>query len=150
MRQFAHNYLELSLDYMKAGLFDDALTILKHCPDKNPLCFYYQGYIYNKIGQTTKADKYYETCPTINGVKDITISSEDELQSLLSNVSAKDYNGNDLEVYCSVNNGTKLMWNGKTRTSEIDFSKEGTYEIVYSTVGESNIYTREIATLHVK
>ena len=100
--------------------------------------------------QKAAADKYYETCPTISGVKDITISSEDELQSLLSNVSAKDYNGNDLEVYCSVNNGTKLMWNGKTRTSEIDFSKEGTYEIVYSTVGESNIYTREIATLHVK
>ena len=100
--------------------------------------------------QKAAADKYYETCPTINGVKDITISNEDELQSLLSNVSAKDYNGNDLEVYCSVNNGTKLMWNGKTRTSEIDFSKEGTYEIVYSTVGESNIYTREIATLHVK
>lgn len=99
--------------------------------------------------QKAAADKYYETCPTINGVKDITISSEDELQSLLSNVSAKDYNGNDLEVYCSVNNGTKLMWNGKTRTSEIDFSKEGTYEIVYSTVGESNIYTREVATLHV-
>lgn len=41
------------------------------------------------------------------------------------------------------------MWNGQTRTSEIDFSKEGTYEIVYSTIGESNIYTREIATLHV-
>lgn len=100
--------------------------------------------------QKAAADKYYATCPTISGVKDITISSEDELQSLLSNVSAKDYNGNDLEVYCSVNNGTKLMWNGKTRTSEIDFSKEGTYEIVYSTVGESNIYTREIATLHVK
>lgn len=99
--------------------------------------------------QKAAADKYYETCPTISGVKDITISSEDELQSLLSNVSAKDYNGNDLEVYCSVNNGTKLMWNGKTRTSEIDFSKEGTYEIVYSTVGESNIYTREVATLHV-
>lgn len=100
--------------------------------------------------QKAAADKYYETCPTINGVKDITISNEDELQNLLANVSAKDYNGNDLEVYCSVNNGTKLMWNGKTRTSEIDFSKEGTYEIVYSTVGESNIYTREIATLHVK
>ena len=79
--------------------------------------------------QKAAADKYYATCPTISGVKDITISSED---------------------YCSVNNGTKLMWNGKTRTSEIDFSKEGTYEIVYSTVGESNIYTREIATLHVK
>mgnify|MGYP006066164087 FL=1 len=100
--------------------------------------------------QKAAADKYYETCPTINGVKDITISNEDELQNLLANVSAKDYNGQDLEVYCSVNNGTKLMWNGKTRTSEIDFSKEGTYEIVYSTVGESNIYTREIATLHVK
>lgn len=99
--------------------------------------------------QKAAADKYYETCPTISGVKDITISSEDELQSLLSNVSAKDYNGQDLEVSCSVNDGYKLMWNGKTRTSEIDFSKEGTYEIVYSTVGESNIYTREVATLHV-
>ena len=100
--------------------------------------------------QKAAADKYYETCPTINGVKDITISNEDELQNLLANVSAKDYNGQDLEVSCSVNDGYKLMWNGKTRTSEIDFSKEGTYEIVYSTVGESNIYTREIATLHVK
>lgn len=99
--------------------------------------------------QKAAADKYYETCPTINGVKDITISNEDELQNLLANVSAKDYNGQDLEVSCSVNDGTKLMWNGKTRTSEIDFSKEGTYEIVYSTVGESNIYTREVTTLHV-
>lgn len=99
--------------------------------------------------QKAAADKYYETCPTINGVKDITISNEDELQNLLANVSAKDYNGQDLEVSCSVNDGYKLMWNGKTRTSEIDFSKEGTYEIVYSTVGESNIYTREVATLHV-
>lgn len=80
MRQFAHNYLELSLDYMKAGLFDDALTILKHCPDKNPLCSYYQGYIYNKIGQTTKADKYYEKAETLcpdycfpNRLEEITI-----------------------------------------------------------------------------
>lgn len=80
MRQFAHNYLELSLDYMKAGLFDDALTILKHCPDKNPLCSYYQGYIYNKIGQTTKADKYYKKAETLcpdycfpNRLEEITI-----------------------------------------------------------------------------
>lgn len=99
--------------------------------------------------QKEAADRYYQTCPTISGVQDITISSEDQLTDLLANVSATDYNGQSLEVSCSVNDGYKLMWNGETRTSEIDFSKEGTYEIVYSTVGETNIYTRKIATLHV-
>lgn len=65
MRKFAHNYLELSLDYMKAGLFEDALTILQHCQDENPLCFYYQGYVNNKLGHINDAKKYYEKAETM-------------------------------------------------------------------------------------
>jgi len=31
MRTPVHNYLELALDYIKAGLYDDALNILASC-----------------------------------------------------------------------------------------------------------------------
>ena len=99
--------------------------------------------------QKEAANKYYATVPTFKGVSDITISSEEELQYLLNNVSATDANGDKLEVSCSVNDGYKVLWNGETRTSEIDFSKDGIYEVVYSAIGENNIYTRECVTLHV-
>lgn len=46
MRTEAHNYLEVSLDYMAAGFYEDALTILDACPDTNPMCQYYKGYIH--------------------------------------------------------------------------------------------------------
>ena len=55
MRGEAHNYLELALDYMKAGLYTDAITILESCEDANPLLKYYQGYVYflaGKIGSS--------------------------------------------------------------------------------------------------
>ena len=40
MRKEAHNYLELALDYGKAGLYEDAVRILKASDDQNPLLFY--------------------------------------------------------------------------------------------------------------
>lgn len=49
MREEAHNYLELALDYLKDGFYEDALFILQACPDTNPLLSYYQGYIYMKL-----------------------------------------------------------------------------------------------------
>lgn len=55
MRAEAHNYLELSLDYIKAGFYEDALTILEACPEKNPMCRYYQGYAYEKLGDSEAA-----------------------------------------------------------------------------------------------
>lgn len=55
MRGEAHNYLELSLDYGKAGLYGDALAILKACPDESPMCMYYQGYMQQKMGRTKEA-----------------------------------------------------------------------------------------------
>ncbi|ATD54106.1 glycoside hydrolase family 16 protein [Clostridium chauvoei] len=99
--------------------------------------------------QKAAADAYYANSPKITGVKDITISNESELTEVLKNVSATDVNGNPLEVSCTVEDGRTKLWNGRTRTSEIDFDLEGTYNITYTVIGENNVYTREYAKLHV-
>lgn len=99
--------------------------------------------------QREAAEAYYASCPTITGVKDITISNESELTELLNDVSATDINGNKLEVSCSVENGRAKLWTGKTRTSEIDFDVEGTYNVTYTAIGENNVHTRKYAKLHV-
>ena len=55
MREEAHNYLELALDYGKAGLYEDAVRILKASDDQNPLLFYYQAHFLEKNGQPEEA-----------------------------------------------------------------------------------------------
>ena len=55
MRKEAHNYLELSLDYIRAGFYTDALTILDSSPDKSPLIYYYQGYVYTMLNENAQA-----------------------------------------------------------------------------------------------
>lgn len=59
MRSEAHNYLEVSLDYVKAGLFNDAAAILNACPDNSPMCAYYLGYIFHCSGDDEKAKKAF-------------------------------------------------------------------------------------------
>nr|WP_314465267.1 DUF5107 domain-containing protein [uncultured Clostridium sp.] len=58
MRREAHNYLDLALDYMKAGLLTDADVILKACDDSNPMCLYYLGYIHSLMEEQEEAEKY--------------------------------------------------------------------------------------------
>lgn len=60
MRKFAHNYLELSLIYLKAGLYQDAYNILINCEDDNPLVYYYLGYISHKLNNLEQTKIYYE------------------------------------------------------------------------------------------
>ncbi|NCB91791.1 MAG: DUF5107 domain-containing protein [Clostridia bacterium] len=62
MRSEPHNYLELSLDYEKAGLYEDALKILQACPGKSPLCQYYQGFIYGKLSDDAAKTSSMECC----------------------------------------------------------------------------------------
>lgn len=59
MRDNAHNYLELALIYIKAGLFTDTLTILNNCIDKNPLISYYRGFINHRLNNLDEAKQYY-------------------------------------------------------------------------------------------
>lgn len=59
MRTPAHNYLELSLDYMKAGLYEDSIFILSSCPNASPMVHYYEGYAYEQQGNIEKAKHCY-------------------------------------------------------------------------------------------
>ena len=55
MREPAHNYLELALDYTKAGFYKDALYILSSCDTESPMIGYYKGYIYELLGEVESA-----------------------------------------------------------------------------------------------
>lgn len=55
MREPAHNYLELALDYTKAGFYKDALYILSSCDTESPMIGYYKGYIYELLGAVESA-----------------------------------------------------------------------------------------------
>lgn len=55
MRTPAHNYLELALDYTKAGFYKDALYILSSCDTESPMIGYYKGYIYELLGEVENA-----------------------------------------------------------------------------------------------
>lgn len=55
MRQPAHNYLELSLLYMKAGFYGDAVSILTAAPQQTPMAYYYAGYAQAKAGNIAEA-----------------------------------------------------------------------------------------------
>lgn len=55
MREPAHNYLELALDYAKAGFYKDALYILSSCNTTSPMIGYYKGYIYELMGELENA-----------------------------------------------------------------------------------------------
>lgn len=60
MRTEAHNYLELSLDYMKAGLYEDAVQILQACKDTSPMIPFYLGYLCCLMNNKTDAVKYFQ------------------------------------------------------------------------------------------
>lgn len=55
MREPAHNYLELALDYAKASFYKDALYILSSCNTSSPMIGYYKGYIYELMGELENA-----------------------------------------------------------------------------------------------
>lgn len=60
MREEAHNYLELSLTYIKMGLYEDAGIILSHGPAVGPMLNYYLGYTYYLSGEKEKALAAYK------------------------------------------------------------------------------------------
>ncbi|MEM2434620.1 MAG: DUF5107 domain-containing protein [Candidatus Bathyarchaeia archaeon] len=58
----AHKVLEVSKEYIFAGLFDDAAKILDEALNRgvrNPLIYYYLGFTLKKMGRVEEAKKYY-------------------------------------------------------------------------------------------
>lgn len=66
MREEAHNYLELALDYIKSGLYPDALCILEACEGTSPLLFYYIGYVHCKTKNYEEAIRNFKTGEAAN------------------------------------------------------------------------------------
>ena len=66
MRTSAHNYLEVALDYIKAGLYEDVVRILDATPDKSPMTWYYMGYAYEKDGKNEAALDAYQKAEHTN------------------------------------------------------------------------------------
>jgi tetratricopeptide (TPR) repeat protein len=66
MRGSFNNYIEYALDYIHAGLFDEAIQLLlEYEKDKkeetpSPLLFYYLGWLFIKSGAVEKAMHYFE------------------------------------------------------------------------------------------
>jgi len=62
-RGTAHNFIEYANDYAKAGLFGEAIDLLKHVAAENnidPLVAYYLGYFYNKTGDLPNSRTWFE------------------------------------------------------------------------------------------
>ncbi|HLN72234.1 MAG TPA: DUF5107 domain-containing protein, partial [Prolixibacteraceae bacterium] len=58
MRDFEQNYLELAVNYMNDGLYDEAEEVLKRFKGKNQEVSYLLGYLADYKGQKEEADKY--------------------------------------------------------------------------------------------
>jgi tetratricopeptide (TPR) repeat protein len=58
MQDIDNNYLDIALNYVKAGLFDDGINLLSSLENpKNPLVLYYLAWLYSKDNQPSKASE---------------------------------------------------------------------------------------------
>ena len=59
MRDFEQNYLELGIAYLNDGLMDEAREIFQRFKGKNPLIYYYLGFISDQKGNKTEAARLF-------------------------------------------------------------------------------------------
>ena len=65
MRENAHNYVEISLDYLHAGLFDKAIALLSEFPQPDPMVSYYLGFCYLQSGDLGSAKAIFAGAATL-------------------------------------------------------------------------------------
>lgn len=58
-QQPAHTSLGLSLLYLNAGLYENALQVLTCCSEDSPMIHYYQGYVYCCMGKMDLAESKF-------------------------------------------------------------------------------------------
>ena len=66
MRDSDQNYLELAVGYINDGLFAEAEDILRRFKGKNQEISYYLGYLQDKNGNKTEADKYFKAASALS------------------------------------------------------------------------------------
>jgi tetratricopeptide (TPR) repeat protein len=60
MRDFNENYLELAVGYLNDGLFHEAEDVLMRYKGKNRMISYYLGFISDRNGNKTDAEKFFK------------------------------------------------------------------------------------------
>jgi tetratricopeptide (TPR) repeat protein len=61
MRDFDQNYLELAVGYLNDGLLSESEDILHRFKGMNPIVTYYLGYLQDKKGNRTEAEKIFKS-----------------------------------------------------------------------------------------
>ncbi|MEO8719469.1 MAG: DUF5107 domain-containing protein [Ginsengibacter sp.] len=64
IRNSFNNYIEYALDYANAGMYEEAISLLKVYEDlgkvDSPLMYYYLGWFYFKVNERETANNYYK------------------------------------------------------------------------------------------
>ena len=94
-----HYYIQLSLSYIKLGLYADALEVLSSFPsgldEKRTLVEYYQGYCYHQINNTAAAAEAFKRASlnSINGILPFRKQSIDIFKTAIQ-YNSLDFNAN--------------------------------------------------------
>ncbi|MBS1601335.1 MAG: DUF5107 domain-containing protein [Bacteroidetes bacterium] len=91
MRGSLNNYLELSLDYAQAGLFEEADKVLGNCPAVSPLVSYYRGWFASLAGHAAAALGFYKAA----AVQDATYCFPNKIEEVLILQDARRFNPSD-------------------------------------------------------
>ena len=66
MRDFDQNYLEMAVGYLNNGLLKESDEVLRRFNGKNPIVYYYLGYIQDKSGNKDEAEKLFKTASELS------------------------------------------------------------------------------------
>jgi tetratricopeptide (TPR) repeat protein len=132
MRDFNQNYLELAVGYLNDGMVNDAEDVLIRFKGKDPEVSYYFGYIQDKKGNKTEAEKYF---------RDANSQSEDycfpfRLETITVLEKALQYNASDGKAYYYIGNILYDKQPGKAIASwENAIKNEPALAIAYRNLG---------------
>jgi len=114
MRSEPNNYLELSISYVQAGLYNEALQVLEvyeqNCEPSNQIISYYKSWVASKSGDTGKAITYAEqAAATQSG-----IYFPNKIEEVLILQNAITVNPTDAKAYYHLGN----LWYDKRQYAE--------------------------------
>ncbi len=68
MRNFSENYLQVARDYGEAGMYEEAILVLKQCTEDKPMLKYYEAYYYGRMNRMKEAANSLETAAKISSL----------------------------------------------------------------------------------
>ncbi len=104
IRDYAHNYIEYSLDYALAGQFDEAIAVLEaHTEGKSevyPMVYYFMGWYYDQKGEADQALACYKKASQMPD----TYCFPNKIEEVLALQAACEANSTDAKAYYYLGN----------------------------------------------